>query len=124
VPTPIEIMGFRASLDSAGVLVQWETFREDRNTLGFALLRSTTGALADAQQVGFVAATGLGTGVTSYSFLDQEVQPGTTYSYWLRVDYMAPELHSETYGNRATVTVPQANMPYRFYLPIVSHNAG
>ncbi|MFN2232051.1 MAG: hypothetical protein ACK2VA_19965, partial [Anaerolineae bacterium] len=118
VPTPIEIMGFRASLDSAGVLVQWETFREDRNTLGFALLRSTTGDLVDAQQVGFVAATGLGTGVTSYSFVDQEVQPGTTYSYWLRVDYMAPELHSETYKNMASVT-----MPYRFYLPIVSRGA-
>ncbi|HUT20686.1 MAG TPA: hypothetical protein VM366_16130, partial [Anaerolineae bacterium] len=122
MPTPIEIMDFRASLDSEGVLLEWETFQEDRYTLGFTVLRSDTGDLEDAQELGLVPATSLGTGVTSYSFRDSQVEPGTTYTYWLRVEYTEQELQSALHKDTATITVPQTNLPYRIYLPVVVRN--
>jgi hypothetical protein len=122
MPTPIEILDFRASLDSEGVLLEWETFQEDRYTLGFTVLRSDTGDVEDAQELGLVPATSLGTGITSYSFRDPQVEPGTTYTYWLRVEYTEQELQSALHKDTATITVPHTNLPYRIYLPVVVRN--
>ena len=100
MPRPIEIMDFRASLDSEGVLVEWDTFQEDRYTSGFTVSRSDTGDAEDAQERGFVPATSLGTGITSYSFCDQNVEPGPTYTYWLRVEYTEQVLQAYSTGTR------------------------
>jgi uncharacterized repeat protein (TIGR01451 family) len=83
VPTPVRLLYFWAKPLIGSVLLEWATAWEI-DTYGFYLLRSDTGMLADALEVGFVAAQGLGQGSgAAYSYLDTPVNTGIRQTYWL-----------------------------------------
>jgi len=83
-PTAVELTRFEAKAVRRGVRIEWETASEI-NTLGFNLYRAES---LDGPQVQINAslipsqAPGSPVGA-SYTQLDQNVQAGTTYYYWL-----------------------------------------
>jgi hypothetical protein len=100
------------------VLLEWETAVEIDN-YGFLLLRSASGILDDAEVIAFVPAEGHGHGGGAYySFVDDSVSPRVTCTFWLvDVDTSGRRtLHSPV----AVTALPDADLPYRIFLPIVS----
>ncbi len=81
-PTAIELLYFTGSRQGADVLLAWATAIELDN-YGFRLMRSLTNSLDTAEQIGFRAGQGHGTGSGStYSLTD--IDPGAdTLYYWL-----------------------------------------
>jgi hypothetical protein len=83
-PTAVDLVSFSATRQEGGVLVAWETAMEVDN-VGFNLYRSTSvdgpyarlnGDLIPSQSPGDASGA-------TYTWLDDEVQPGVTYYYKL-----------------------------------------
>lgn len=82
-PTAVELLSFEAFRQANQVILTWITAVEIDN-FGFRLLRSPTGQLADAVEIGFVSGQGRGTGEgASYSFTDADIAADQSYTYWL-----------------------------------------
>jgi hypothetical protein len=83
-PTAVELAAFDAAAQANGVLLTWETANEIDN-LGFNVYRadSQVGQLVKINPH-LIATRNPGSVVgTAYSFLDESVVPGSTYTYWL-----------------------------------------
>ena len=85
-PTAVTLVSFTAAAQADNTIgVAWETATE-LNTAGFYLYRSTDGQRASAVQVTpeMIFAEGSGLTGARYTWTDRDVQPGTTYTYWLQ----------------------------------------
>ena len=107
-PLPVELSSFTAEATNQGVLCKWTTESEIEN-LGFILERKTevTNWLEIASYKTDDGLLGQGTisSATEYEYLDNLVEPNTTYEYRLSdVDYNG----IVTYHSTRTVTVEQA----------------
>lgn len=113
-PTAVEMAGFSAQTAEGGVLVQWATAQES-DILGFHLLRATSvnGPFAPVTTAMIPALTPGGSGGNSYSFVDSNTDPAT--SYWYRLQVYTLDGGSEEYG-LAGVTPQAANF---IFLPTV-----
>ena len=117
VPTAVELLYFRATPLPGAVLLEWETAVEI-DSYGFLLLRSASDRLDDAEEIAFVPAAGHGRGSgATYSFKDDTMPAGVTYTYWL-VDV-------DTSGRRTVhepvvvTALPDSGLPYGVYLPLI-----
>jgi hypothetical protein len=92
VPTYVDLLYFEVNQQGSQFVLNWATAVEIDN-FGFRLLRSSTGQLADAVEIGFVSGQGYGTASgQSYTFTDKNVIQGQTYTYWLvDVDFSGQE---------------------------------
>jgi uncharacterized repeat protein (TIGR01451 family) len=115
-PTAVQLLYLRATPQPGSVLLAWETAVEVDN-YGFRLLRGTSGNLGDAQEIVFVPAAGHGSGGGVYSFGDRSAQSGSRYAYWL-VDVDTGG-RSAVHGPVFVTAMPQADLVYRLYLPVV-----
>jgi uncharacterized repeat protein (TIGR01451 family) len=116
VPTAVELLYFQGERQEDDVILRWATAVEIDN-FGFRLLRSSTGSLVDAVEIGLVPGQGRGTASgASYTFIDEEVEPDQTYTYWLvDVDVNGNETTHEPVtidsvgldeGNSSTIYLP------------------
>ncbi|HEY0607719.1 MAG TPA: hypothetical protein VGD58_32695 [Herpetosiphonaceae bacterium] len=119
VPTAVTLASFKATPNPDDtVLVRWETATE-YNTQGFYLYRSADGSRSSAVRVTPELIFAEGSGVTGavYTWTDRDVQPGTTYSYWLHEVETGGATHE--YGP-ASVTIPAAGAsPYAIFVPLI-----
>jgi hypothetical protein len=83
-PTAIELASFTATPQASAILLQWETATELDN-LGFNLYRANMpDGLRTQLNASLIPAQNPGSPVgATYTFLDEGVQPGLTYHYWL-----------------------------------------
>jgi hypothetical protein len=103
---PVELVSFTARTERNRALLFWQTASETNN-LGFAVERSAGND--DWQGVGFVAGHGTTTIPQSYSFTDENLQPGA-YRYRLKqIDTDGAFAYSE--AREAIVSAPE-----RFHL--------
>jgi uncharacterized repeat protein (TIGR01451 family) len=118
-PTAIELLYFRASPKSGGVLVEWATLFEI-DTYGFWLYRSEGLDLDGATPVRFVAGRGGPSLGATYQYLDLDAGLNAgPYYYWLE------EIEN---GGRETAYGPvsaspggqEIEMPYQVYLPLIT----
>jgi hypothetical protein len=120
IPTVVDLATFTATAEDRKVLLNWETASE-LDLLGFNLHRAEA---EDGPQTQLNAelipgqAPGSPEGAV-YEFVDEVVQPGTTYWYWLEgLDAQgAPTLHGPV-----SATVPATEpliVSHRIYLPLV-----
>lgn len=84
-PTAIQLTRFTATWQLDHVALSWQTATEQR-TLGFYLLRSTTGQRTDAQRITPDLITAAGDDVTgaTYDWADYDVARDGVYRYWLQ----------------------------------------
>ncbi len=104
VQASVDLLYFRAVPGSDSITLEWATAQELDN-LGFNLYRSLTSEFDDAEPLNSALIpgnTGSPTGA-SYEWVDEEVEIGTTYTYWLEdIDINGvPTLHDP---DSATVT--------------------
>jgi hypothetical protein len=113
-PTAIDLLYFHATQQGQGVLLNWATAVEWEN-YGFRLLRSNTGALAEAVEIAFVPSQGYG--AHSYQWLDNAVFARQTYTYWLAdVDVSG----GETLHGPSVVTLNETSgADYNLFLPLL-----
>jgi hypothetical protein len=80
------LLSFTAIPSGGAILVEWETLSEVY-TLGFDLYRSesTQGPLAQLNESLIPAKSAGALAGALYDWLDESVEPGTTYYYWLDV---------------------------------------
>ena len=120
-PTAVDLLSFTAVAQEQGLLVRWVTGAEV-DTWGFHLWRSADGQRENAQRITpeLILAEGKGQGA-SYSFLDPQVEPGRTYSYWLEeVEVNGRRLeYGPITGRLAPGEEPSAQQ--QLFLPIVSN---
>ena len=123
--TAIDLLSFEGErLDDGKVELRWTTAIEIDN-FGFRFLRSSSGQLSDAEDIGlFVPGQGRGTASgASYSITDFSAEAGQAYTYWL-VDVDTAGL--KTTQEDAPVTVPAADLSsdegVKLYLPIIVQN--
>jgi hypothetical protein len=90
---PVELTSFTAIANGNNVVLDWSTATETNNQ-GFEVLRSHNGVI---ETVGYVAGFGTTTEPKSYSFVDDNLEPGI-YSYRLKqIDFDGTfELHMAT----------------------------
>jgi subtilisin family serine protease len=83
-PTAVKLTRFGAKAVRRGVRIEWETASEINN-LGFNLYRAESlDGLRVQVNSSFIPSLAPGSPLgASYSLLDQNVQPNTTYYYWL-----------------------------------------
>jgi hypothetical protein len=92
LPLAVNLASFVAEGDFDQVHIEWQTVSE-RNNLGFNLYRGTTASLPELggtegglmqlnPSLSPAQAPGSGQGA-AYEFVDQQVEDGTTYYYWL-----------------------------------------
>ncbi len=74
-PSPITLADFTAKALSSGIQLNWTTESEKEN-LGFKILR-------DGEIIAFVEGAGSSTETNDYSYLDNNVIPGKSYTYSL-----------------------------------------
>jgi uncharacterized repeat protein (TIGR01451 family) len=117
MPTAVELLYFRASQRGQAVWLSWETASEV-GSYGFRLLRSHTGALAQAVEMAFVPAQG-NAGGAGYSLVDRDVVARQTYTYWLaEVDVHGIET---VHAPRAvTLTAPSGSSGLTLFLPLIA----
>jgi hypothetical protein len=127
VPLAVTLASFDASVFAGGsVLLAWETVSEIDNA-GFSLYRSLSDG-APETWLAFVPSQAPGSsGGFAYTYIDQAVQPGVTYWYWLEdVDLDGrTTLHgpvSATPGTPLAVTLAglAASSPAPAGLPLVA----
>jgi uncharacterized repeat protein (TIGR01451 family) len=113
VPTRVELLYFRASVECREITVEWETAWE-QNNWGFHLYRSLMPDFEGATWVTFEQAEGSGSFEGQYYIYDdRDIAPGQIYYYWLEgVDVAG----STTHFGPATAFVP-----HRIYLPAISN---
>lgn len=81
-PTAVDLISFRADRHGQnGIRLTWVTGSEVDN-FGFEILRSSTGSLAQAEQIRFVPSGIANTGGATYSIIDTDL-PSGDYTYWL-----------------------------------------
>ncbi len=120
-PTAVDLLSFTVEAQEQSLRVRWVTGAEV-DTWGFHLWRSTDGQRENAQRITpeLILAKGTGQG-GSYSFLDPQVEPGQTYSYWLEeLEVSGRHLeYGPVTGRLAQGEDPAAHQ--RLFLPIVSN---
>ncbi|GAB4442516.1 MAG: hypothetical protein OHK0015_41230 [Chloroflexi bacterium OHK40] len=117
-PTAVTLRSFTAHRSAAGVELRWETGTE-RNTLGFHILRSATGNLADATRVtlALIPARGGPAEGAAYNWTDGEAtDPAVPVSYWL--EELETGGNTLRYGPARPGAAP-ATGPYRIGLPLL-----
>jgi hypothetical protein len=110
LPTGVPLSGFSALPDKAMILVTWQTSFE-LDTIGFNLYRATsidgeTNLLTYIPSQGF-GASGL---PTDYQYIDDDLQPGLEYYYWLEM------LSTD---NETMIGPVTATAPFGTYLPLI-----
>ncbi len=108
--TPIELAAFLAQSDGAAVHLFWQTATETEN-LGFHLYRSE-GESAEYAQITSQLIPGAGNSdrFRSYSFIDRQVNVGSTYYYKLaEIDFSG----NMAFHGPISVTVASAPATYR-----------
>lgn len=97
---PVELTSFTADINGNIVTLNWETATETNNS-GFSIERKSS--VSEYQTIGFVPGFGTTTESKSYSYSDDNVQPGN-YIYRLRqIDYngtyeYSPAVEVEVYA--------------------------
>ena len=119
VPTAVELLYFNGEYQAGAIILSWATAVELDN-YGFSILRSTTGSLADAEEIALVRGQGHGTASgASYTYTDKNVESSQTYTYWLvDIDFDG----KETIHDPVTVDNPGINIGSggsTIYLPII-----
>jgi hypothetical protein len=79
-PTPVELTSFSATASDNSVCLNWTTATEINNS-GFSVERKS--GINNFMKVGFIKGKGTTTEMSSYSFNDKNLNPGT-YSYRLK----------------------------------------
>lgn len=112
----VVLLSFTAQPQGRAVLVRWVTAVE-YNTWGFHIYRSTDGSRANAVRVTeqLILARGRGQEGATYTWLDNAVVPGTTYTYWLQETEMNGTIHE--YGP-ATI-VYDTSTQHQIFMPFV-----
>ncbi len=122
-PTAVDLLSFTAEAQGEALLVRWVTGAEV-DTWGFHLWRSKDGRRENAQRITpeLILAQGSGQGA-SYSFLDQQVEPGQSYSYWLEeLEVNGRQLeYGPIVGRLSPAEEPQAP-GQQLFLPIISNH--
>lgn len=85
---PVELVSFQAKVIDTSVFLQWQTLSESNN-LGFEIERNQAGSFIG---IGFVPGNGTTTVPHFYSFIDENLDPGT-YSYRLKQIDTSGETH-------------------------------
>jgi len=112
IPTPVELLYFRAVAEEEAVRLEWATAAEV-GAVGFYVYRAPDANFDGAPIMAYVPATGSG---STYSHLDRDVTPDQTYWYWLAEVSTAG---SETLYGPVQGGVGIDSLPYRLYLPLV-----
>ena len=81
---PVELISFTAQRIDAGVDLNWKTATETNNS-GFNIERSQDGE--NFTQIGFVNGRGTTTEITSYNYLDTEIETGKYYYRLKQTDF-------------------------------------
>ena len=81
---PVELISFTAQRIDAGVELNWKTATETNNS-GFTIERSKDGE--NFTQIGFVSGRGTTTEITSYNYLDTEIETGKYYYRLKQTDF-------------------------------------
>ena len=112
-PTAVSLAGFSVRPDVNGALVQWETASE-REMLGFRVLRGvgSGGDLAPISEVPMFAMWSGSDRGASYSYRDQAVSNGETYTYALEVIYLG--------GQTGQLGLAEVSMGWRLSLPLMT----
>ena len=79
----VDLVGFTASYSPGQILIEWETATE-LDTAGFIVTRSTAPDPTYDDISQFILARGSGAGGAEYSFIDDDIEEGTTYYYILQ----------------------------------------
>lgn len=110
IPTAVNIEYFHSQNVPDGVLLTWKTVSEE-DTLGFNLLRKEISD-DEFERVNspLIPSAGLKDGST-YSFLDEDAEPGMVYIYQLEV--------IET-SLQASTTIQLTHWPYSMYISLVN----
>ncbi|MFN2164785.1 MAG: GEVED domain-containing protein, partial [Anaerolineae bacterium] len=116
-PTAVELVRFEALAAGPAVQIEWETATE-LNNLGFNLYRSDTpdgpqSRLNDALIPGQAPGS---PGGAVYTWRDEVVVGGTTYTYWLE---LVDAAGTPTLRGPATITLPQPAPSHIIYLPLI-----
>ncbi len=113
-PTAITLLSFTAERQGSGVLLRWVTGSE-RDTVGFLLLRSSSGNRADARPIVTVPipAQGSAGNGASYQWFDRTAQAGVSYHYWL------VEIEADGDQNEFSIISPAVQFTYRVLVPII-----
>jgi hypothetical protein len=82
--TYVELASFEANARGRSILITWETGTEIDNA-GFDLYRVEAGDRTTPRRIneGMIPANGSPAAGASYEFIDADVSPGITYSYYL-----------------------------------------
>jgi hypothetical protein len=81
---PVELISFIAQRTDAGVELNWKTATETNNS-GFTIERSRDEE--NFTQIGFVSGRGTTTEITSYNYLDTEIETGKYYYRLKQTDF-------------------------------------
>ena len=81
---PVELLSFTAQRTDAGVELNWKTATETNNS-GFTIERSRDEE--NFVQIGFVSGRGTTTEITSYNYLDTEIETGKYYYRLKQTDF-------------------------------------
>jgi hypothetical protein len=95
---PVELSSFTAiATAQMFVNLQWTT-ESETNNLGFNVFRSYDSNIANAIRVNYQIIGGTNTSTTqNYSFVDNAVEPETTYYYWLQMLDLDGTSHFSTF---------------------------
>jgi uncharacterized repeat protein (TIGR01451 family) len=115
--TAISLASFTATRRASGIVVNWVTTSEI-NTWGFHLYRNVDGRRTGAVRVTamIIPGQGRGQGGAVYRWLDQDAQPGVTYSYWLQ----EVELNGTTYEYGPATAGSAPASQHSIFLPVTS----
>jgi len=113
-PTAITLLSFTAERQGNGVLLRWVTGSE-RDTVGFLLLRSSTGNRVDAMPIVAtpIPAQGSAGSGASYQWFDRTAQPNVSYHYWL------VEIEADGERHEFSLISPAMQFTYRVLVPII-----
>ena len=81
---PVELLSFTAQRTDAGVELNWKTATETNNS-GFTIERSRDEE--NFTQIGFVSGRGTTTEISSYNYLDTEIETGKYYYRLKQTDF-------------------------------------
>ncbi len=89
-PIPVELISFTSSVDNNNITLRWVTATETNN-LGFEIERKKFNSLSgesneagEWNKIGFVPGHGNSTEQNTYSFIDEQLEPGL-YNYRLKI---------------------------------------
>lgn len=103
---PVELLSFNARRTDAGVELSWKTATETNNS-GFAIERSRDEE--NFTQIGFVSGRGTTTEITSYNYLDTEIETGKYY-------YRLKQTDLDGTSNYLNVVLVDVGLPKQFQL--------